>query len=94
MNDWDEPNYKSKPDLKQPAGEWPPYLRPVPADTTISVGLDTANTGSNWDRNTGLTLDELAEFVDTARNLNVPGDQVIRVRVGWRAQILRIHTGP
>lgn len=40
----------------------------------------------------GLTLDELALFVQQAMHLDLPGNTVIRVRIGWKQQVQKIST--
>jgi hypothetical protein len=40
----------------------------------------------------GLTLDELAVFVNEARHEAIPGDAVIKVRVNFKGGIRRVET--
>ncbi|WP_197042473.1 hypothetical protein [Microbispora rosea] len=44
------------------------------------------------DEKTGMTLDELAAFVQEAMRAGVPGDTVVRARVNMRAGIKRLET--
>ncbi|MFI7468173.1 hypothetical protein [Nonomuraea sp. NPDC049646] len=44
------------------------------------------------DEKQGMTLDELAVFVERALRYDVPGDTVLRVRVNLRGGIKRIET--
>ncbi|MGW4958012.1 hypothetical protein ACWEPL_12370 [Nonomuraea sp. NPDC004186] len=55
---------------------------------TRSVQFDAA------DPKQGLMLDDLALFVEEARNSDVPGDTVIKVRVNVRGGIKRVETKP
>jgi hypothetical protein len=40
----------------------------------------------------GLTLDELAVFVNEARHDGIPGDTIIKVRVNFKGGIRRVET--
>lgn len=44
------------------------------------------------DPKTGMTLDELAAFVQQAMRLDVPGDSPVVVNIGFRSQIQKIGT--
>ncbi|WP_185949282.1 hypothetical protein [Microbispora sp. KK1-11] len=44
------------------------------------------------DEKTGMTLDELAAFVQEAMRAGVPGGAVVRARVNMRAGIKRLET--
>lgn len=39
------------------------------------------------DPQAGMTLDELAAFVQQAMRYEMPGTEVVRVGIGWRSQI-------
>jgi hypothetical protein len=56
--------------------------------TTRTVKVDAA------DPKLGMSLDELAAFVDEARQENVPGDTIPKVRVNVRGGIKRLETKP
>ena len=43
------------------------------------------------DRNAGMTLDELARFVQEAMRLDVPGSAWVRVVAGLRSQVQRLE---
>jgi len=46
------------------------------------------------DPKAGMTLDELAEFVEQARQHDIPGATHLHVRVNMRGGIKRIETKP
>lgn len=46
------------------------------------------------DPKNGMTLTELAEFVEEARRAEVPGDARIHVRVNFKGGIKRMETRP
>lgn len=53
----------------------------------------TANAGATAeDQKTGMTLDELAAFVQNALRHDIPGDTRLHVRVNMRGGIKRIET--
>lgn len=45
------------------------------------------NTAEADDRKLGMTLDELAAFVQATTRLGLPGDARITVSIGWSGQI-------
>ena len=45
------------------------------------------NTAEADDRKLGMTLDELAAFVQAAMRLGLPGDARITVSIGWSQQV-------
>lgn len=46
------------------------------------------------DAKAGMSLNELAVFVNEARHENIPGDTPIKVRVNVRGGIKRVETKP
>ena len=45
------------------------------------------NTAQADDRKIGITLDELAAFVQASTQLGLPGDARITVDIGWSGQV-------
>jgi len=61
----------------------PPYENHT---RTVAISMDA-------EEKTGMTVAELQHFIDECFKSGVPADQPVKIKTGWRQQILSITSG-